>query len=115
MSAGCLRMTRCRICESADLAAILDLGDMPPANAFLNEADLSKREERFPLALSFCNDCGLLQLLDVVSPEILFRQYDYLTSASAPLAEHFTREADNLAERFAVAKDDLVVELGGND
>lgn len=105
----------CRICDSSDLIKILDLGEMPLANAFLRKEDLNKPEQKFPLIVYFCKNCGLLQLLDVVNPEILFRHYDYLTSASKPLAEHFVQVGQELAQRFVKSKNDLVIEIGGND
>lgn len=107
--------TDCRVCGQSDFVKILDLGEMPPANAFLRKEDLNKPEQKFPLAVYFCKNCGLLQLLDVVNPEILFKNYKYLTSASKPLAEHFFEMAGELADKFIQSKNDLMVEIGGND
>jgi len=53
--------------------------------------------------------------LDVVNPEILFRHYYYLTSTSPPLADHFIELGKNLVDRFVKSKNDLVIEIGGND
>lgn len=110
-----IHQTNCRICQSANLVKILDLGEMPLANALLRKEDLNKPEPKFPLVVYFCQDCGLLQLLDVVNPEILFRHYYYLTSTSEPLAEHFRELGKNLANRFVESKNDLVIDIGGND
>ena len=110
-----IHKTDCRICGGADFVKILDLGEMPPANSFLEKEDLDKPEKKFPLVVYFCKNCGLLQLLGVVSPDILFSNYDYLTSASKPLVEHFIKMAQELAGKFIKSKDDLVVEIGGND
>ena len=107
--------TNCRICKSSNLTRILDLGEMPLANAFLKREDLDKPETKLPLAVYFCKSCGLLQLLDVVNPEILFRHYYYLTSTSKPLTDHFVELGKNLVDRFIKSKNDLVVEIGGND
>lgn len=110
-----IRKNNCRICGGENFVEILNLGEMPPANSFLKKEDLDKPEPKFPLIVYFCENCGLLKLLDVVSPEILFGNYDYLTSASRPLAEHFIEMAQELAEKFVKSKDDLIVEIGGND
>lgn len=115
MNSNFKHKTNCRICQQSNLVKILDLGLTPLANAFLEKEDLGRPEPRFPLALYFCQNCKLLQLLDVVNPEILFRHYYYLTSTSKPLAEHFIQLANDLVKRFAIAKNDLVVEIGGND
>lgn len=115
MNQNFIHKTNCRICGYSDFIKILDLGEMPPANSFLKKEDLGKPERKFPLVVYFCKNCKLLQLLDVVNPEILFRYYDYLTSASKPLAEHFIQMARDLADRFVKSKDNLVIEIGGND
>lgn len=110
-----VKKKQCRICGSSDFAEVLNLGEMPPANAFLKKEDLAKEERKFPLIVYFCRNCALLQLLDVVSPKILFEHYDYLTSASAPLAGHFVQSAKMLAEKFITGKNDFALEIGGND
>lgn len=105
----------CRICHSRKLAKIIDLGEMPPANAFLKKSELAKLESSFPLVLYFCLDCGLLQLRHVVSPEILFKNYRYQTSASTPLIAHFKKLAREIVSKHISSKNDLVVEIGSND
>lgn len=115
MKENFIHKTKCRICAGSDFVKILDLGKMPLANAFLKEEDLSKEEQKFPLVVYFCKNCALLQLLDVVNPETLFKHYDYFTSASRPLAEHFKRSGEWLAQKFIKSRDNLAVEIGGND
>jgi hypothetical protein len=106
--------SNCRVCGGTDLTKVLDLGSMPPANAFLKKGDFAT-EESFPLTVLFCNDCFLLQVPEVIDPAILFKDYDYITSASKPLAEHFIEMGKTLKDRFVSSKDDFVVEVGGND
>jgi len=97
------------------LVKILDLGMVPPANSFLKKKDLKKPELKFPLTLHFCKNCGLLQLLDILNPELLFRNYPYLTSTSPPLVDHFIELGKTLENRFIESKNDLVIDIGGND
>lgn len=115
MSLYLTKKENCRICASKDLKEFLDLGAMPPANSFLKKEDLNKEEVIFPLMVYFCHDCGLVQLLDVVAPALLFKDYSYLTSASKPLVDHFVEMAKDLVARFISYKKDLFVEIGGND
>lgn len=105
----------CRVCGGKDFIAILDLGAMPAANSFLSKAELKKKEETFPLVLYFCKTCSLVQLLDRVHPRYLFKHYDYMTSASKPLVDYFVEMGKMLKKRFLSSKNDLVVEIGGND
>ncbi len=104
---------KCRICEKGDLISVLDLGYQPPANAFLKKEDFSQ-EKKYPLNVYFCRSCHLLQLLDVVSPEVLFRDYVYVSSTSPVFIAHFESFAGCISERFKT-RDALVVDIGSND
>ena len=110
-----IRKTMCRICEGIDLVKILDLGSTPPANAYLEEEDLDKPEQSFPLALYYCRTCSLAQLLDVVAPEVLFKDYHYVTGASSPMIGHFERYAREAVLPYISSPEDLVIDIGGND
>jgi len=105
----------CRICLGEELIKVLDLGRTPPANAFLKEEELQNPEPLFPLALYFCKACSLVQILDVVDPEMLFKNYHFLTGASQPAVEHFQKYAQQVIKPFITSKNDLVVDIGGND
>lgn len=115
MTENYIHKNNCRVCAKKDLVKILDLGEMPLANDFLKEGDLFKTELKFPLTIYFCKNCYLLQLLDVVNPEILFKHYYYQTSTSRPLADHFIELGNGLVDRFIEKKDDLFIDIGGND
>ncbi|KKR37039.1 MAG: SAM-dependent methyltransferase [Candidatus Yanofskybacteria bacterium GW2011_GWF1_44_227] len=105
----------CRVCDSQNFTEILNLGQMPMANAFRSKENLEKPELKFPLSLRFCRNCSLVQLAHTVNPKLLFENYSYLTSASKPLADHFVELAKDLAKKYVHSEDDLVVEIGSND
>jgi hypothetical protein len=107
--------TSCRVCESTNLERILSLGPSPLANAFLESTDQFAAERRYPLDLFFCHTCSLLQLLDVVDPEVLFRHYLYVTGTSATMAHHNEAYAGTLVDLLDLDADDLVVEVASND
>ena len=110
------KKNECRICSSNNLELILDLGEQPPSNAFIKKEDLEKHEDKFPLRLYLCKECYLLQLLDIVDKEILFKEYLYLTSASKPSVNHFKKYAYDVYEEFLKqSKNPLVIEIGSND
>ena len=111
----CTHKTACRICGNSELIKVLDLGSTPPANAYLSKEDLGKPEKSFPLAIYFCRTCSLVQLLDVVDPNLLFKGYHFLTGASGPSVTHFEKYANEAVRPFIESKDDLVVDIGGND
>jgi len=105
----------CRICKSQNLQMVLSLGDQPHCNHFLTEEELRLPEARYPLDCFLCNDCGLLQLGYVVPPEVMFRQYLYISGTTRTLSQHFHQLAGQLVEQFALSPDSLVVDVGSND
>src|SRR3989344_717928 len=107
--------TTCRVCGGADLVEVLNLGSTPPANAYLKTEDLDKPEKSYPLVLYFCRTCSLAQLLHVVNPEILFKDYHFLTSASSPSVEHFKNYVQEAVLPLITSPTDLVIDIGGND
>ena len=105
----------CRSCGRRPLKTVLSLGEQPLANALLTEAELGRTEPRYPLRLALCEVCGLAQLTDSVSPELLFRHYPYFSSVSDAFVEHSRSIAGRLIVERALGPDSLVVELASND
>ncbi|MEO7041289.1 MAG: class I SAM-dependent methyltransferase [Gemmatimonadaceae bacterium] len=105
----------CRGCGGTALSRILALGETALANAFLgNDAEFAT-EQRFALDVYLCQSCGLVQLLDVIDPETLFRNYVYVTGTSTTMAAHNKAYAASVTERLGLGQDDLVVEIASND
>src|SRR5262245_43317826 len=104
--------TDCRICFSTELVAALDFGVMPLAGGHPLPSELDK-EVFLPLRLVFCPRCSLLQVPDVVRPDVLFGAYPYVTGTISALVRHFEDYAAEL--RTSVPERGLVVEFGCND
>jgi novobiocin biosynthesis protein NovU/D-mycarose 3-C-methyltransferase len=94
------------------LKEILDLGEMALAGGFLEDEKAVQAEQKFPLPVHVCLDCSLVQILEVIDPAILFRDYSFSSSTVPPLVQHFEGYAKWLAERLAPK---LVFEFGCND
>jgi SAM-dependent methyltransferase len=107
--------TECRACGRNGLTRFLQLGEQPLANSFLREASEFADEPRFPLDLYYCSECFLVQLVDVIDPSVLFRNYLYVTGTSDTIAEHNVRYAATIVELLDLGPDDLVVEVASND
>lgn len=104
----------CRYCGSTELTMFCDLGEHAPSNSFIDKEEI-KFEKLFPLQLSVCNQCSLVQLQDVVSGENIFKDYHYLSSSSKALVNHFSDMANDISKRFDLKSGDLVVDIGCND
>lgn len=104
--------TVCRACDGASLEPILDFGPLPLAGGFLAGAEAVSKEQKYPLSIHVCDGCGLVQVLDPVSPDILFQDYSFSSSTIKPLVEHFRSYAKWMIEKL---KPTLIVEFGCND
>ena len=110
-----MNRTACRGCGRSGLEVVLDLGQMPLANAILEEDDLARPEPRYPLALAYCPDCWLVQITETVAPELLFREYTYFSSVSDEFVGHARAIVERLIVGRRLGSDSLVVELASND
>jgi SAM-dependent methyltransferase len=102
----------CRGCAAAAVRPFLDLGALPLAGGFLRGREDIAGEQRYPLLISVCDNCGLVQIVDPVEPEILFGDYSFATGTVAGLVRHFDAYAEWLVERYAPS---TVLEFGAND
>src|SRR3989344_4164972 len=105
----------CRACKSKKLEKAISLGMQPPANSFLKKEELNGKEHKFPLEVYFCHDCGFSQLTDIVSPELLFRNYVYVSSTSPVFVNHFKEFSEHVIKNFNLEQGSFVVDLGSND
>jgi SAM-dependent methyltransferase len=104
----------CRYCGSRKLSLFLSLGQQPPSNSFLRPEQVPQ-EVRFALDVYLCEECYLVQLLDVVPAEAIFDDYLYLSSSSKALVQHYRGLAQMLIERFKLTRSDMAVDIGCND
>jgi len=109
------KRSTCRLCDESNLELVLHLKPTPIADHYVTIDQQHITQETYPLDLYLCESCGHVQLLDVIDPEILFREYSYVTSVSPGLVRHFQEHANQLIERLSLSPRDLVVEIGSND
>ena len=102
----------CRVCESAALAPVLDLGRQPLANSLRRDA--AEPQPTFPLAICRCGECGTIQLTETVSPEVLFSHYVWVTGTSEGARTYSTVFRDRLVARSRPGPLS-VVEVASND
>lgn len=111
-----LNGTHCRSCGLDGLHSVLSLGCTPLADALRTPQQLAERERTYPLNVSLCRDCGLMQILETVPAEELFcRDYPYFSSFSEALLRHSRNNALRLIESRRLNASSLVVELASND
>ncbi|MDY6949994.1 MAG: class I SAM-dependent methyltransferase [Thermodesulfobacteriota bacterium] len=106
----------CRSCNAPGLKAFLDLGETPLADRLLTPDQLEMDEPHYPLEVAFCPNCGLVQILETVAPELLFcDDYPYFSSFSPALLNHSRENALDLIESHHLHRNSMVIELASND
>lgn len=106
---------RCRLCDSVRLSSVLDLGATPPCEKFLASEELDLPEPTFPLHLRLCEECLLLQIPALITPEETFTEYAYFSSYSDSWVQHARTFVDGAIERLHLNADSFVVEVASND
>jgi len=105
----------CRVCESDRLLSVLDLGATPPCEKFLDAEALDLVEATYPLHLRVCENCLLLQLPALITPEETFTEYAYFSSFSDSWVAHAGYFVDAAVERLGLSENSFVVEVASND
>src|ERR1700687_2698585 len=108
-------VSACLGCGSALPAPFLDLGSTPLANSFLRPENTELSEKSFPLAVAYCTDCHLVQLIDRVPPDRMFGEYLYFSSYSDSFLNHACRMANDMIQRFDLDGKSRVLEIASND
>jgi nucleoside-diphosphate-sugar epimerase/2-polyprenyl-3-methyl-5-hydroxy-6-metoxy-1,4-benzoquinol methylase len=88
--------TTCRVCDTAT-CLLLDLGNQPLANNYHTEYEILNN---YPLQLHYCTSCFHVQLNCTVNPDILFKNYLYVSGTSNTGKEYFYNFAKKSIQRL---------------
>lgn len=106
------QLTECLCCGSERLKPVLDLNEQPLANSYKKTAD--EAEPYFPLCLNICEHCTHLQLSHAVNPDLLFKNYLYVSGTSQTLRDYFDWFAKRTLEYFEMPPT-TVLDIACND
>ncbi|MGB3357018.1 MAG: class I SAM-dependent methyltransferase [Mycobacterium sp.] len=106
---------QCRLCGAHGLRSVLDLGATPPCEKFLTREELDEPEATFPLHLRLCEDCLLLQIPALITPEDTFTEYAYYSSFSDSWVQHAKTFVGDATQRLDLGPESLVIEVASND
>lgn len=105
-------INECIACGSTDLVPVLDLGAQPLANSYKKNAN--DEEQYFPLAINHCNHCFHVQLTHRVNPDLMFKDYLYVSGTTKTQLDYFDWFADFAAEKYG-SKPTNALDIGCND
>ena len=102
--------TSCICCDKTDLVQILDLNDQPLANSYHK---IDESLDSYPLKLNLCKNCYHLQLSHIVDPNLLFKNYLYVSGTTQTLRDYFDWFANFVSEYEPTAQ--TVLDIACND
>ncbi len=112
MENKCKELKNCIVCGYERLNPIIDFGNQPLAN---NLKDFPEEiDETFPLGLVFCDKCFHVQLTHIVNPDLLFKNYVYMSGVSETFKE-FARWFSEMTLEYNDFKPKKVLDIGCND
>lgn len=88
-------LKKCLCCNSKKLSTVLDLGNQHLANSKFEYPG-----KKFPLILNRCLECSHAQLSIAVDPDLMFRDYPYVSGTSKTLHEFFRNFAIDVVDKY---------------
>ncbi|HYG76599.1 MAG TPA: class I SAM-dependent methyltransferase [Planctomycetota bacterium] len=110
-----MNVVQCRVCHARPIVPFLDLGRTALANSFVKPGHISPNEPKFPLRVALCESCGLVQIDEEVPPEVLFKDYIYVSGTSDLIFKHAAWLASEFTSRYGLNSSSLIVEAASND
>ena len=106
----------CRICKSADLTDLIDLGEQCLTSIFPKESEPSPMKA--PQVLMKCNNhkCGLVQMKHTVAASHLYTDnYGYRSGLNNTMIDHLQGIVSYIENLTHLKEGDIVVDIGAND
>lgn len=105
-------LDRCLCCDSTDIEILLDLNNQPLANSYHKEDEVL---DEYPLGVNICNNCYHIQLTHVVNPDLLFKDYLYVSGTTKTLHDNMKWFVDYVLETTPWGKGNSVLDIACND
>ena len=107
----------CQICNKTNLFKFLDLGFQPLSDDLKKIANGSSETLFYPLSISFCKSCILLQNDFIVGDKNLYpKTYHYLPGITKDIVKNFSEMSNFLTKKYIFnKKKDLIIDAGCND
>lgn len=104
-------MKRCQICK-CKLTSLHTIAITPLEDKYTRKPN---HPQRYPLDLSICEKCSLVQLATLVSPKISYKGYLYQSKTTVGLDSHYKQYAEKIIKKLNISKKSFIVDIGSND
>ena len=115
-------LSKCKICGNTKLKKVIKLNKQYISAIFVKsnkKNDLKKIKTS--LTLSLCihdgnmNNCGHLQLHEIINPDLLYRNYFYRSATSDTMRKDLKNVVENVLKISKPVPQDIIVDIGSND
>ncbi len=110
-----MHFAKCRFCGKKLTVTFTDLGITPLSNSFISLKNLYRSEVFYPLHAMVCEECLLVQVIDVQTPKEIFSEYAYFSSYSDSWLNHAKEYAQMIISKLMLGRDSNVIEIASND
>ena len=101
----------CLACQNPSVDVLLNFGNQPPSNRFVNGA--VEDSDKHPLILGQCQSCGLFQLVNPMPVESVLSRYDWIVYNEPE--GHLDRMVDDLISLTGLQKNSSILGLTYKD
>ena len=107
-------LANCRICKSAQLLDVINLGEQTITSRFPTYGDFST--PKTPIVLCMCQQCGLIQLRETTNSSELYEyEYGYRSGISNTMRSHLKQYQEEILSKVILNPGDTIVDIGSND
>lgn len=107
------KISECRVCKNKNIREFFNLGNQPFANSLLKTPN--EKEKFYPLSLSWCPNCNLVQLNHTADPKELFSNYVWVTATSKTAKEYAVIFYKEILSRTENLHEGYTLEVASND
>jgi len=105
----------CPITNSKKKLKYFDLGEMPLVNNLTDTFEESLFVKKYPLSVSLFDESNLSVLDVIIDPDEMFENYTFRSSTNKPYFFHCKKMYLYLQDFIDIKKEDLCIDIGGND
>ena len=106
----------CRLCKSKKLKNVILFGKVPFGDHWLKKSDLNIKIKKYPLTVSFCISCKVLQLRQFVDEQQLYKRFFYEISVTSGLNNHYNKFINYFTKKFSSKiVNKKILDIGSNN
>ena len=108
------KIKKCRICKSAKIKKVLDLGEQAFTGKF--PSSIKKNVAKSPLSISLCLKCKFVQLSHNFKSSYLYNlEYGYESGINSTMKSHLSKITKKVVKLKKLTKNSIVVDIASND